>query len=277
MPAPVPSLPINKRSYRTFLSHAHADKGFVDKLHIWLKDYAGMRVWYDSLEFPTGLVASELGNAIEKCQSAIIVLTQSSVSSGWVEEEWNICIEQKHSVPDFQILMLNLEQCALPAPLRARKWIEVKNGEISADVGRQLIEGLHWFQTQPAGLGSTAWYLSRGNRPNEVEASERLLSRCRNAGHRFVRDAPDQFKFVEDRVKAIMASTSGVIAFVSDRGEQNTSKYILDEIRYAREINVPALIVLRPGLLPRGHRSSRFCPRTIWWSKPRRSAPTLAR
>jgi len=248
MPAPVASLPINKRSYRTFLSHAHADKGFVDRLHVWLKDYAGMRVWYHSLEFPTGLVASELGNAIERCQSAIIVLTKKSVESGWVEEEWNICIEQKHSLPDFQILMLNLEQCTPPAPLRARKWIEVNNGEISADVGRQVIEGLHWHQTQPSDLARTSWYLSRGNRPSEVENSEKVLSRCRNAGNRFVRDAPDQFKFSEARVKNIMASTSGIAAFVPDRGSQNTSKYILDEIRYAQEINIPALVVLDRGL-----------------------------
>ena len=38
------------------------------------------------------------------------------------------------------------------------------------------------------------------------------------------------------------------MAFVPDRGSQNTSKYILDEIRYAHEINIPALVVLDRGL-----------------------------
>ena len=45
-------IPINKRTHRTFLSHAHVDKAFVDSLHVWLTDFAGMRVWYDAVGIP---------------------------------------------------------------------------------------------------------------------------------------------------------------------------------------------------------------------------------
>jgi hypothetical protein len=241
-------LSINKRPFRTFLSHAHVDKGFVDKLHLWLADFAGLRVWYDSVEFPSGFVASELGRAIENCQSAIVVLSNDAVRSGWVEEEWNICVEQKHATPDFQIVMLNLDQCVPPASLRARKWIDVQDTSLSPQVACMILEGLHWHSTRPSEFNRSTFYLSRGSKPAEVEESEKLLSRCRNSGCRFVRDAPDQFKFVEDRVKAIMASTSGIFAFVPNRGEGMTSKYILDEIRFAKEINIPAFIVLAAGV-----------------------------
>jgi hypothetical protein len=242
------SLAINKRPYRTFLSHAHVDKIFVDKLHLWLNDYAGMRVWYDSVEFPSGLVASELGRAIENCQSAIIILSNDAVRSGWVEEEWNICVEQKNSAPDFQILSLNLDQCIPPASLRVRKWIDIREGALAPSVACQVLEGLHWHSTRPAELGRSTFYLSRGSRPSEVEASEKLISHCRNAGCRFVRDAPDQFKFVENRIKTIIGSTSGLFAFVPNRGQGTTSRYILDEIRFAKEMNVPGFIVLSEGV-----------------------------
>jgi hypothetical protein len=244
----MPELSINKRPYRTFLSHAHVDKGFVDKFHIWLTDFAGVRVWYDSVEFPSGLVASELGRAIENCQSAIIVLSNDSVRSGWVEEEWNICIEQKNAAPDFQILMLNLDQCVPPASLRVRKWIDIQGESLAPQVACMVLEGLHWHSTRPSELNRSTFYLSRGSKASEVGESEKLLARCRNAGCRFVRDAPDQFKFVEDRIKNIIASTSGIFAFVPNRGQGATSKYILDEIRFAKELNVPTLIVLDAGV-----------------------------
>ena len=241
-------LPINKRQFRTFLSHAHSDKAFVDKLYAWLTDFVGLRVWYDSLEFPTGLVASELGRAIENCQSAILVLTQSSVSSGWVEEEWNICIEQKHSNPDFQVIVLNLDNTVPPAALRARKWIPVADGKVDPSTACQIIEALHLHETRPWEAARGTFYLSRGARAPEVETSEKWLSRCRNAGFRFVRDSPDQFSFSELRIKNLIASTSGVFAFVPDRGDGSTSKYVLDEVRFAKELNVPAFVLLQAGL-----------------------------
>src|ERR1700730_14929505 len=130
----MPALPINKRSYRAFLSHAHVDKGFVDKLHVWLRDFAGLKVWYDQGAEPSGLVATELGRAIEDCQSAILVLTEDSIASGWVEEEWNICVaQQKSSQSAFKIVMLNLDGCVPPASLGARKWIDIAGDDIGAD------------------------------------------------------------------------------------------------------------------------------------------------
>jgi hypothetical protein len=242
-------LPISKRAFRSFLSHAHVDKKeFVDELHSWLSEFAGMKVWYDSVEFPSGLVASELGKAIENCQSAIIVLSEKSIASGWVEEEWNICVEQKNSNPDFQIVTINLDGCRPPAALRVRKWIDANNAELSPLVACQLIEALHGYATRPSENSRSTFYLSRGSRPSEVEQSERVLARCRNAGCRFVRDAPDQYSFNEERIKDIIASCGGVFAFLPNRGQGSTSKYILDEIRYAKDLNVPAIVFLEPGV-----------------------------
>jgi hypothetical protein len=92
----MPALVINKRPYRTFLSHAHVDKAIVDRMYHWLSRSAGLKVWYDSVELPPAhMVPSALGAAIADCQSAIIVLSESSLKSGWVQREWNICVGQQ--------------------------------------------------------------------------------------------------------------------------------------------------------------------------------------
>jgi TIR domain-containing protein len=239
---------INKRPYRAFISYAHANKVFCDSLYRWLKSFADMSVWYDSVEFPSGLVGSELGRAIEACQSAIIILTNEALASGWVEQEWNICIEQKNAFPDFQIAMLNLDGCTPPAALRVRKWIDVADLQLGSGSACQLLEALHWHTTRPSELSRTTFYLSRGSRPAEVEKSEGLLSRIRALGYRFIRDAPDQLSFNEKRIKNIISSTGGVVAFLPDRGNGGTSQYILNEILYAKELNIPAFVVPDPAV-----------------------------
>lgn len=57
---------LQKPNYTAFLSHAHADKSAVDRLHSWLKEKAGIPVWYDGLNLPAG--------AIPKCRYAAVRL-----------------------------------------------------------------------------------------------------------------------------------------------------------------------------------------------------------
>ena len=57
-----------KRAYRSFLSHAHADKAAVDALYTWLTEVSEYRVWYDAVHFPSGLIASTLAASIVQCQ-----------------------------------------------------------------------------------------------------------------------------------------------------------------------------------------------------------------
>jgi TIR domain len=48
------TLPINKRDFDVFLSHAHQDRVFVSELDNWLTEKAGFRVWYDARELASG-------------------------------------------------------------------------------------------------------------------------------------------------------------------------------------------------------------------------------
>jgi hypothetical protein len=54
------ALPIQKRDFDLFLSHAHTDAAFVSKLDRWLTN-AGLRVWCDARELAGGaLLATDL-------------------------------------------------------------------------------------------------------------------------------------------------------------------------------------------------------------------------
>jgi hypothetical protein len=48
------TLPINRRDFDFFLSHAHKDHEFVQSLDHWLTEITGLRVWYDARELSGG-------------------------------------------------------------------------------------------------------------------------------------------------------------------------------------------------------------------------------
>jgi hypothetical protein len=216
-------------------------------VYAWLTNTCGYSIWYDAVHFPTGLVGTQLGVAIEKCQSAIIVLSTASIESGWVEQEWNICLEQQTKHPDFAILQLRIDDCTPPAALRVRKWIDVKDN-ISADAAIQIIEAYHSKETDPNTIGRRQIYLSRGNRPNEVKLANLVCERLRQASVRIVRDAPDQDRWDVARIRNIMQGCGGFLAFVPNRSAGATSKYILEEISIARSLGLPFQIFIDRGV-----------------------------
>ncbi|HWE21724.1 MAG TPA: toll/interleukin-1 receptor domain-containing protein [Hyphomicrobiaceae bacterium] len=236
-----------RRPFRCFLSYSHANKQTVDSIYNWLTKQCGYRIWYDAVNFPSGLVPSSLGAAIEECQGAIIVLSSASIASGWVEQEWNIAIEQRTRFPDFSILLLRLDDCTPPVELRTRKWIDIQT-ELSPDGAIQVVEAFHSRETDPATIGRRQVYLSRGNRSNEIRFSNRVCDLLRQNSIRVVRDAPDQGRYDSDRVRRIMEGCGALAAFVPHRGGGSTSKYILNEIGIAKSLGIPSIIFVDPSV-----------------------------
>ena len=120
-------IPLRERPFDTFLSHAHADKAVVDRVHAWL-ERAGLKVWYDATHLGAGAkIASELGQAIAQCRSALVVMSRVSVDSGWVEDEWNLASVERNrkATRDFRVIPLRLEDCELPRFLESTKWVDL--------------------------------------------------------------------------------------------------------------------------------------------------------
>ncbi len=242
-------VPIHKRKFYTFISHAHANKDVVDKIEAWLTNKAGLPVWYDARFLPPGAkIASELGKAIEQCRSVVIVLSKRSVESGWVKEEYDASVDQRASSKDaFRIIPIVIEPCEVPAFLKTTKWIDISTSGFDLAAASELLLSLHSVDLDLE-LGATHdVFVSRSW--HELPESEPLLADtvCESAtrlGFRLIGDSPDQQGFHKgDRVKDIISSCGGLIAILPDRGGGKTSKYILQEVEFAAASTLPYVIV----------------------------------
>jgi TIR domain/Pentapeptide repeats (8 copies) len=69
-----------------FISYSWADEKFVDRLYDRLSD-EGFKVWQDRHDLVAGVLQDQIWRAIQIHHVVILVLSQSSVKSDWVENE----------------------------------------------------------------------------------------------------------------------------------------------------------------------------------------------
>lgn len=238
------NLPLADRPHAAFLSHAHVDKrAVVDAIYEWCRSHAGIDVWYDSEHFPTGLVSSELAKAIPRCRAAIIVLSESSIQSRWVEAEFNLADRQMKQFPDFQIVPIRIDNCIPPDPLQILKWIDMCERPFDAECATQLVEALHWHEARPDLAGLRQVYLARGNAPEQRRRCLDLVALLRRCGVRVVRDAPDQREMDLERLADLMRSCGGAVVVLPDDAASRTWRYVRQELTLARELRLPTLVI----------------------------------
>ena len=85
-----PKLPESlTKKYKMFLCHSSDDKLFVDKLADDLQR-SEINLWYDKWNIKVGdLLFNEIDKGIEESKYLGIVISSSSLDSGWVERELN--------------------------------------------------------------------------------------------------------------------------------------------------------------------------------------------
>lgn len=243
-------LPYQRRLYRTFLSHAHADKAFVDQLHRWLSKIAAVPTWYDTSNLSTSAtISTELANAIAQCQSMILVLSKASIKSGWVEEEYNAAIGQRAKYKRYRIIPICIDDCEIPGFLQTTKWIEIPDKKFDARSALELITGLY-YDDKALSLDNV-WdiYISRSWQPAESSMPDYVCQMLNEVGFRLIGDTEDQSDYKPERVHALIKSCGGLVAILPDRGQGSTSKYILDEIAFAYEAGLHCLIIAEPEVI----------------------------
>ena len=239
------ALPIHKRQFHAFLSHAHADKAVVDRLYAWLKETANIPIWYDADYLPAGsMIATYLPKAIDECRAMIIVLSQASTKSGWVEEEFNAAVGHRTQYRDYRIIPIRLEACDIPGFLQTTKWIDLVDGQLDVERANELLTGLYYDDVD-LDLGiNRDLYLSRTWRSSEAPLADAVCQQLARAGFRLIGDSEDQAGFAQgQRVESIISSCGGLAAILPDRGQGQTSKYMLTEIELAQKLGLPCLIV----------------------------------
>jgi hypothetical protein len=94
------------KSYDVFLSYKSEHKLWVEVLASNLLLY-GYRVWLDSWEVVGGSsFVRSLYEGIKQARRGILVVTPDAIHSGWVREEYEQMMVQKHQDPGFSIIPL---------------------------------------------------------------------------------------------------------------------------------------------------------------------------
>lgn len=137
-----------------FISYAHKDAAFVDELEKRL-NANGIRFWRDIHDLKAGRLETQIDRAIRLNPVVVLVLSQHSVESDWVEYEASkaraLEKELKRDVLCPVALDDSWKSCAWPGPLR-RQIEDYNILDFSTDIDGQfakLKEGLGLFYAKP--------------------------------------------------------------------------------------------------------------------------------
>jgi hypothetical protein len=244
-------VPVARRTFDAFLSHAHKDQAFVNELYHWLGNVAGFNIWYDAKNLAGGQgIGSGLQNAIEQCRGVILIASPDALSSGWVANEIDIAVVERNDTRDFRIVPLRLRGADVSGFIKGLSWIEVPDGKLTPDVAAQLLRSFYPAAKLPDPRTSRDVYLSiswhSGDNTSALVVEQALIK----AGFRLIGDAKDQKGFKTNRIQSIIESCgafAGVVPYREDTASASANekpyKYFLTELDIATRANVPALMI----------------------------------
>jgi hypothetical protein len=112
---------------KVFISHATADKSFVDRLVADLAAHS-IPVWYDKLDLRIGeSVPGKISEGLAGAKHFLIVLSKSAVKSAWVREELNAALMKQVSQGGTFVLPVLLEDCEIPPLLAHRRYADFRS------------------------------------------------------------------------------------------------------------------------------------------------------
>ena len=247
-------LPLNKRDFDIFLSHAHKDHELVESLDHWLTEKAGFRVWYDARELSGGsLLATDLQGAIERCRGILLVASKDSLDRGWVGNEYNSAMDERANEPAFRVVALRLGDADTGKLMKGTTWIDVPEAGLDLDAASALIRAFYPGDKRPEPKTARDVYISCSWRQKERASAKVVCDKLVDQGFRLIGDARDQKGFgAGDRVERIISSCGGFVGIIPFRDVEEASaadgpyKYFLKELGLARSVGLPTIIIADP-------------------------------
>lgn len=246
----MPNVPFQKRPHDVFVSYSHEDADAVKHLVEWLKDDAGLKVWWDKSRLvPGARLFSALPQGLESARAALFCVSRSWVASSWCEEEAGAALQERHADPRYNVLALRLDDVEMPKVLANAKWVEMQ--ELALDEGAALLKGLvagppPWTHT------NRDIYLSRSWRGADTDPADRVCQGLLEKAYRLIGDSPDYAAFDEDRRLAGIVRSCGALVAVLPRREDPehgfTSEYVVREAHLAQELNIPYVLLSDDGV-----------------------------
>lgn len=189
-----------------FMSHSSKDKEFVRWLSQSLEEI-GYQVWLDEWEIKVGeSITGRVQDGLDKSQYLILVLSSSSVESGWVEKEWKAKYWDEIKNKQTIILPVLIEQCNIPTLLKDKRYANFSSNRTKALL--ELVSGLGGI-TFPK---------------NEVGPNISEVVKTKN------NDALELMKKISNRDIALSSVLPEILAFSREVKDQNLEQLIRGEI-----------------------------------------------
>ena len=138
---------------------------------------------------------------------------------------------------------MRIEECDIPGLLQTTKWIDIRNGNLDIQIINEILDGLYHNNIGIDLERVRDVYVSRSWRPDESPFADNICKILIKKGFRLIGDSEDQPGFDENRIRSIMSSCGGLVAILPNRGQGNTSKYVLKEIDIGRSLSLHSLII----------------------------------
>ncbi|HEX4954344.1 MAG TPA: tetratricopeptide repeat protein [Thermoanaerobaculia bacterium] len=131
------------RAYDVFVSHAKADADWVRRLAENLH-HAGLEVFFDEWEIDYGdVVSRELDRGLAHARNGILVVSPTSLSRPWVQEEYAALLN-KAVASGGRLIPVLLKDAEMPPMLATRRWVDFRgaDGPVYEARVRELVAAL---------------------------------------------------------------------------------------------------------------------------------------
>ncbi|MBE0670156.1 MAG: toll/interleukin-1 receptor domain-containing protein [Anaerolineales bacterium] len=216
----------------------------VEKIERWLVDRAGISILHTIHPFHTGdSIDDALENALELCQSAIVLVTKSGIESGQVRREFELGLRQQALTENlFRIIPIRLEQCVLPDFLRSIPCIDLTENGFDLATASKLLIGLF-----PNGLVSEERqghdiFVSHPWSYEENGIASQVFKIAKRLGFRLISNPFEQRSHPVSLKKLVSGCGGGMAIIPKGIGDKVVNKIFL-EIEIQGEVGLPFIIV----------------------------------
>lgn len=114
----------NESKSNIFISYSSKDKQFAMWISVDLKN-AGYNIWLDEWEISVGeSIPKKIETGVGGCDFLILVLSENSVQSNWVECEWHIKYWDEVEKGSVYVLPALKETCTIPGLLKTKRYAD---------------------------------------------------------------------------------------------------------------------------------------------------------
>jgi hypothetical protein len=245
----MPKVPLQKRPNDLFVSYGHPDKSVVERIVGWLHRSAGLNVWCDVTSGNASKRTTELlADAIGLSRGSLFVLSSNWRSSSWCRDEHEYSLTQKRENDAFLVVAIRIDDAEIPDWFKISNVVDFRTfGARSAgDLLRSMVADAPGRYDNEQDV----YFAGPWSRP--IEALTPALNSLHEMGWRLVGDSPDRPNFVDaaTRIRSIVNTTRGLVALLAyDPSKPNqTSPWILDEVRIAKHLEKPFLLIAEEGV-----------------------------